>query len=283
MQIFFIINISKNNRNKMEKLWQTITSIFKFIKTNLSIILGIVALILGIILMVQCDSNSALKSEISRQKNNILALTDTLHQYKDELGRTIAEKHAFQLTQEELRDSIGLLKKKNTDYLAYINTIVGINDTIVETVYIDRTIKDTTRLDNGVIEVSNQKNFGKSSQELHISIPYYVSDKLYTQEATTNLKMNLFVESWLEKNSKTGETMVMLRSDYPNVNFNSGTGIVATTTPEYEKSMRKTKGIGINVGPQLGVSYDLINKKVVPTIGVGIGIGFNLTPKKLQW
>lgn len=268
---------------KWGSIFNSITNIFKFVKTNLSIILGVIALILGIVLMVQCDSNSALKNEITRQKNNILALTDTIHQYKDNLGRVVAEKHAFQLTQEELRDSIGLLKKKNTDYLAYINTVVGINDTIVETVFIDRTIKDTTRLDNGVIEVSNKKNFGKSSQELNISIPYYVTDKLYTQEATTNLKMNLFVESWLEKNSKTGETMVVLRSDYPNVNFNSGTGIVATTTPEYEKSMRKNKGIGINIGPQLGVSYDLVNKKVVPTVGIGVGIGFNLTPKKLQW
>ena len=257
--------------------------VLEFIKKYKTWLLIGVIVIMGIIISAQHTAINKRNHEIERQENNRLALTEQLTNYKDELGRTIAEKHAFQLTQEELRDSIGLLKKKNTDYLAYINTIVGINDTIVETVYIDRTIKDTTHLDNGVIEVSNQKNFGKSSQELHISIPYYVSDKLYTQEATTNLKMNLFVESWLEKNSKTGETMVMLRSDYPNVNFNSGTGIVATTTPEYEKSMRKTKGIGINIGPQLGVSYDLINKKVVPTIGVGIGIGFNLTPKKLQW
>lgn len=248
-----------------------------------SIICLTISLLLGLILINQCNRNSTLENEITRQKNNALAITDTLRHYKDELGRTVAEKHAFQLTQEELRDSIGLLKKKNTDYISYINTQMGIKDTISDITYIDRTIRDTVYLDNGTITMTKNDTFGKSSREVSLMIPYYVDSLLHTGKANIELNQNIFVESWLEKNSKTGETMVYLRSDYPNIRFNSGMGIVATTSPSYDKSMRKTKGIGINLGPQVGVSYDLVNKRIVPTVGIGVGIGFNYTPKKFQW
>lgn len=243
----------------------------------------LLSILLGILFIKQCNNNNDLKNEITRQHNNILAITDSLTQYKDELGRNVAEKHAFQLTQEELRDSIGLLKKKNTDYISYIKTHIGINDTIYEKTYIDRTLRDTVYLDNGTITMIKNDTFGKSSREVSLMIPYYVDSLLHTGDANIELNQNIFVESWLEKNSKTGESMVYLRSDYPNMTFNSGMGIVATTTPSYDKSMRKTKGIGINVGPQIGASYDFINKRIVPTVGIGVSIGLNYTPKWLQW
>lgn len=250
-------------------------------KINLFCIM--ISVVLCSLLIRQCNYNGELKNEIARQNNNILAITDSLNQYKDELGRNVAEKHAFQLTQKELRDSIGLLKKKNIDYISYINTHIGTNDTIYEKTYIDRTLRDTAYLDNGVITMTKNDTFGKSSRKVSLMIPYYVDTTLHTGDANIELNQNIFVESWLEKNSKTGETMVYLRSDYPNMTFNSGMGIVATTTPSYNKSMRKTKGIGINVGPQVGISYDLVNKRIAPTVGVGVSIGFNYTPKWLQW
>lgn len=257
--------------------------IFDFIKKYSSyILLGIVA-ILVLSLINQCNNSSDLKKEINRQHNNILAMTDSLTQYKDKLGRTIAEKHAYQLTQEELRDSLGFEKKKHVDVISYVNTTVGITDTIYQKTYIDRTVRDTVYLDNGTIRLNTADNFGKSSRQLSLELPYYVDSLLHTGDAKIDLRQNIFVESWLEKNAKTGETMVFLRSDYPNMTFNSGMGIVATTTPKYDKSMRKTKGIGISVGPQVGLSYDLKRKQLAPTIGIGVGVGLNYTPKWLQW
>lgn len=241
------------------------------------------SILLSILLIKQCGTNNNLNNEIKRQHNNILAITDSLNQYKNELGKTVAEKHAFQLTQEELRDSIGLLKKKNTDYVSYINSQLGIRDTIKVPTYIKQDEKNDIYLDNGNIMLSDKETFGKSSREISLMIPYYVDSILHTKDASININQDIFVESWLEKNSKTGETMVYLRSDYPNIKFNSGMGIVATTSPNYDMSMRKIKGIGINIGPQISMSYDMINKRFVPTIGVGVGIGFNITPKRLQW
>lgn len=265
--------------------WSKIWSYIKSIDRNKLIygILTAIIIILGCLLVNQCNKNSSLNDEIDRQQNNILAITDTLKNYKDELGRSVAERHAYQLTQEELRDTLNMVKKKNTDVVSYTNATLGVRDTIYQTTYIDRTTRDTLYLDNGNILVAKTDTFGKSSRDIKIDIPYTVDSQLHTGDATINLNQNIFVESWIEKNSKTKETMVYLRSDYPNVKFNSGMGIVATTSPSYEKSFRKTKGIGINIGPQVGVSYDMKNKKIVPTIGIGIGIGFNFTPKALQW
>ena len=74
-----------------------------------------------IIFSSQCSKIDRLNHEIDRQENNRIALTEQIVNYEDELGRANAEKHAYQLTQEELRDSIGLLKQKNKEYLSYIS------------------------------------------------------------------------------------------------------------------------------------------------------------------
>ena len=74
-----------------------------------------IIIIFGIIFSGQCSRINNLNHKIDRQENNKIALTEQIVNYKDELGRVNAEKHAYQLTQEELRDSIGFLKKKNSD------------------------------------------------------------------------------------------------------------------------------------------------------------------------
>ena len=75
-----------------------------------------IIIIFGIIFSGQCSRIDNLNHEIDRQENNRIALTEQIVNYKDELGRANAEKHAYQLTQEELRDSIDVLKKKNSKF-----------------------------------------------------------------------------------------------------------------------------------------------------------------------
>jgi hypothetical protein len=108
-------------------------------------------------------------------------------------------------------------------------------------------------------------------------------NKLFTGDATFALDQNIFVEGWLERNTKSNETYIHLRSDYPGLVFNSGLGIVAEPSKKYDRSMRKTNGIGIAIGPNFSFSYDFINQKFAPTVGVGITIGYTYTPKLLQW
>ena len=239
-------------------------------------------IVFSIIFSSQCSKIDRLNHEIERQENNRIALTEQIVNYEDELGRANAEKHAYQLTQEELRDSIGLLKKKNQEYVSYINTNMNIKDTVkIETVVIKEI---EAQVEGGAIRFEKSDVFGKSSRSIFVEIPYNVTNNtLYTGNATFSLDQNIFVEGWLEKNNKTKETFVHLRTDYPGVTFNSGLGIVAEAGKTYDRSMRKTWGLGVAVGPNFSFSYDFINQQFIPTVGVGVTIGLTYTPKFLQW
>lgn len=256
--------------------------VLEFLKKYKTWLLIGVIVIMGIIISAQHTAISKRNNEISRQENNRIALTEQLTNYKDELGRVNAEKHAYQLTQQELRDSIGLLKKKNSEYVSYINTHLNIKDTVtVETIIVKEV---DAQVEGGSIRFERNDLFGRSSRSFSVNIPYNVNEnKLFTGDATFALNQNIFVEGWLERNTKTSETYIRLRSDYPGLTFNSGLGIVAEPSKKYERDMRKSNGIGIAVGPNFSFSYDFINQKFVPTVGVGITIGYTYTPKFLQW
>lgn len=241
-----------------------------------------IIIIFGIIFSGQCSRIDNLNYEIDRQENNRIALTEQIVNYKDELGRANAEKHTYQLTQEELRDSIKFLKQKNKEYISYINTNMNIKDTVtIETVIVREV---DAQVEGGSIKLSKSNMFGKSSCSFSVNIPYNVNEnRLFTGDATFALDQNIFVEGWLERNTKTNETYIHLRSDYPGLVFNSGLGIVAEPSKKYDRSMRKSNGIGLAIGPNFSFSYDFINQRFVPTVGLGITIGYTYTPKVLQW
>lgn len=261
--------------NLFIKMWE-------YFSTHRDILYITCIVVLSLILGYQCSRNSGLDNEVVRLENNIYAIRDTLTQYKDDNGRIIAERHAFQLTEKELRDSVSLLKTKNREYLSYINAHIGIRDTIEIPTYIDR--PDTIYYaDQGTIKFNRSDTFGKSKRELTVSIPYIFNDKLLTGTADVDMYHDIFVETMIEKDTKTGETYVRLISDYPYLSFNSGFGASILNSKSYERSLRKTKGIGIAVGPSIGMGWDMMNKNISPTIGVSLTIGFTYTPRWAQW
>ena len=77
--------------------------------------------------------------------------------------------------------------------------------------------------------------------------------------------------------------MYYLKSNYPGLTFNSGNGIVATNGKEFDKELRKRNGIGLTVGPSLGMYYDGTTKAFKPAFGFSITIGYTFTPKIFQW
>ena len=256
--------------------------VLETLKKFKDVILLAIITILVVISIGQCGRAEGFKKEIARRENNEKALTEQIVNYKDELGRSNAEKHAYQLTQAELRDSIGLLKEKNKEYLTYINTQMSITDTVtVETVIVKEV---DAEVEGGSIKIDKSDVFGNSSRSFSMNIPYSVNEnKLFTGDASFTLNQDIFVEGWLERNTKTNETFIHLRSDYPGLTFNSGMGIVADSGKAYERSLRKTWGFGLAVGPNVGLSYDFFNQKFIPTVGFGLTIGFTYTPKLLQW
>ena len=159
---------------------------------------------------------------------------------------------------------------------------MNIKDTVTIETVIVREVE--AQVEGGSIKLAKSNAFGKSSCSFSVNIPYNVNEnKLFTGDVTFALNQNIFVEGWLERNTKTNETYIHLRSDYPGLVFNSGLGIVAEPSKKYEKDMRKSNGIGLAIGPNFSLSYDFISQKFVPSVGLGITIGYTYTPKLFQW
>lgn len=276
---------------------EKINSIFASIRNGLSkaldfivkikdILWVVLVLIVSFSLISQCKSNNELEREVDILTNNTYALTDSLHQYQDELGNVIAEKHALQLTQEEMERTLGELKKKNMEYVAYIDANINLKDTVyVETVIKEVVVDTTKKIETGTIHLEKTDKFKKSQRFISANIPYTATypSNLSIEEATITMAQDLYVEGTIVRNNKTKETMFYLKSDYPGVIFNSGKGIVATNGKQYDVEARRSNGIGLAIGPSLGVFYDNPTQSLKPAFGVTLTIGYTYTPRRFQW
>ena len=260
---------------------------FDFIVKIKDILLVALVALITLFLISQCNSKNELERDIEILTNNTYALTDSLLHYRDELNNVVAEKHALQLSQEEMGKTIGELKKKNTEYIAYINANIGVRDTVLieKVVFKDVVVDTLTKTETGVITLEKSDIFNNSKRFISASIPYKASypSNLVIDTASFIVNQDIFVEGFLTRNNKTKETMFYLRSDYQGVTFNSGNGIVATNSKQYEKEMRKQNGIGLAIGPSLGIYYDSPTRTLKPAVGVSIVIGYTFTPKAFQW
>lgn len=276
---------------------EKINSIFKSIRNGLSkaldfiikikdILWVVLVLIVSFSLISQCKSNNELEREVDILTNNTYALTDSLHQYQDELGNVIAEKHALQLTQEEMERTLGELKKKNMEYVAYIDANINLKDTVyVETVIKEVVVDTTKKIETGTIHLEKTDKFKKSQRFISANIPYTATypSNLSIEEATITMAQDLYVEGTIVRNNKTKETMFYLKSDYPGVIFNSGKGIVATNGKQYDVEARRSNGIGLAIGPSIGAFYDNPTQSLKPAFGISITIGYTYTPRRFQW
>lgn len=276
---------------------EKINSIFASIRNGLSkaldfivkikdILWVVLVLIIAFSLISQCKSNNELEREVDILTNNTYALTDSLHQYQDELGNVIAEKHALQLTQEQMEQTIGELKKKNMEYVAYIDANINLKDTVyVETIIKEFVVDTTKKIETGTIHLEKTDKFKKSQRFISADIPYTATypSNLSIEEATITMAQDLYVEGTIVRNNKTKETMFYLKSDYPGVIFNSGKGIVATNGKQYDVEARRSNGIGLAIGPSIGAFYDNPTQSLKPAFGISITIGYTYTPRRFQW
>ena len=277
---------------------EKINGLFKSIRSGISktldfiikikdILWCVIVVIISLFLISQCDSKNELKKEVDILTNNTYALTDSLHHYHDELGNIVAEKHALQLTQEQMEQTIGELEKKNTEYVAYINANIGLKDTIYmeKIVYKDVVIDTINNIETGIINLEKNDTFNKSKRYISANISYKDSypSNLVINNASFVVEQDIFVEGVITRNNKTKETMFYLKSDYPGITFNSGNGIVATNSKQYERELRKRNGIGLSIGPSLGVYYDNPTRTLKPAFGISLTIGYTFTPKIFQW
>ena len=284
-------NIGGSNIEKINNIFKSIrnwlSKAFDFIVKIKDIIWFVIVIIISIFLMSQCKSKNNLEREVDILTNNTYALSDSIRNYKDELGNVVAEKHALQLSQDEMEKTIGKLKKKNTEYVSYINSNINLKDTIyVEKVLYKDVVVDTiTNTESGTISLEKNDTFNKSSRQITANIPYTANypSNLVIKDAEFILNQNIFVEGIITRDTKTKETMFQLKTDYPGVTFNSGNAIVATNGKQYDREARKRNGIGISIGPSIGYYYFFPTQSFKPAVGFSVTIGYTFTPKAFQW
>lgn len=255
----------------------------EFLKKNLKWFAVAAIIVLVVSNMVTCSRISGLKSENSRLENNVLAIGDTLKNYKDGKYMT-AEMRAMQLKVKELSDSLRMEKGKTP--ITIVKYITSVRDSfIVETVV----LHDTSYVDNvtgisdfGKIFSEEHSVFGKSSRSMRIETPYYVGCEdgmLHADgESTVTLEQDIWIENTVYSDKK-GYTYMRVRTDYPGVVFNSGESIVVSD-PKSDRSKRKSFGLGIGIQAGYGVAYP---GRFCASPYIGIGIGLQWNPKFLQF
>ena len=253
-----------------------------FLKNNwLTLVVITGAIVLAILFARSCNRNEYLKSELARYENNLKAANDSLKNYKDGIYQC-AEMRALQLRVDELEDSLKLERGKEPI------TIIKYITSIADTVYISGDIiHDTVNIgnlcDRGSISLHKENTFGRSSRLLDVSVPYTIdsSCNMEVGESTIALNQNIWIDASTYKDKK-GETYLRLKTDYPNVTFNSGTAIVVTDGAVTEKK----KHFGVCFGATIGYGVAITNNGALsaspaPYIGLGATIGWQ--PDKLKF
>lgn len=242
--------------------------------------------VIAVLLATNARTCSKLRSEQDenlRLNNNLLALNDTLKNYKD--GKyNLAEMRALQLRVDELEDSLKLERGKTP--ITIIKYVTSVNDTfqapvtiIHDTIYLDDNMNIS---DAGIIKSEEHSVFEKSSRNVIVETPYYVNCNdglLYADgESTITIEQDIWLENVLYKDKK-GYTYIRLKTDYPGVTFNSGTAILVSD-PKTERKQRKQFGLGIGLHVGYGTTFNN-GVKMAPYIGIGLGLQWN--PRFLQF
>ena len=244
--------------------------------TRMFLLGGIV--VLCILLFRQCEQTTLAKGEASRITNNWKASLDTIQNYVDKDGNSIAQIRALNLSLDEIKGELKF--EKNKPPLTIIKTETVIKEVIVEVpVIILDTVVNTVIGDfSSALTFSDKKEWGKSFRAIDGLIPYETTDSLITfGNANIELQQNIFLTASLIRDNKTKELFVNLLTDYPGTTFNSAEGILIDQKSKAFKGLqyenRKTLGLGL----QLGVGFS--GSGVAPYVGIGL----NYTPKFLQW
>ncbi len=266
-------------------------------KNTRMIILG-AFVILILLFLHQCSRAKNFKQQVQLEKmetqrigNNYEAAMDTIRQGKLDKDTWRAEKLGYELTENELRDKYAELLgdfelEKNKAPKTIIKTKYEIRESITNVpVFIEMddlgnsiiTFKDSTR--------HNLNNY----RELSGKIPYKIvidpvdsTYRLVPGLGAFDLSLGMNLNLGLFQDKKTRKINIVADTDYPGVTFTKLEGASIMDDPRNKKimrGMRKTWGLGVNLG------YGLLVNPGSGSISTGpyLGVGLSYNPKFLQW
>jgi len=264
----------------MKKIFENLTHPRVLTSTML-----LVVVVLIMMNLQQCYSSNDLKKqhkkEVTRLKNNQLALQDTIVNYKDENGMMKASIRGYELNLDELAEDLEFEKSKPPKTVVEYRTIVQEKIVEVPTTIVKNdtvTIIDGVQYDSSIV-INADTTFESSSRSVTVTTPFRLdSNGIDFASSTIDLEQNIWLKASVLQDRKTREVWVDLETDYPGITFNDAKGVLVMEDENLRKfrmQNRKNLGFGVNVG----AFYDPFSNKFVP----GIGIGLNFSPRWLQF
>lgn len=132
---------------------------------------------------------------------------------------------------------------------------VILTDTIVNVVYDTLFINHFEKVKLPVVDTIIRDSLRIDSVFVEIPISKYQLDTCFTTDTT---QLNLSI-----RNSGYNVTLDSLSYKF-------------TYSPTPPVIKKKRHRFGIFVGPSVGVGYDYLNNKPVPTVGIGVGVGWTI-------
>jgi hypothetical protein len=226
-------------------IWKHAIDLFKGNKFTSILLIAVLAL--GLMQWNSCGRNARLKKELAVATHNINAANDTIRLERNKNGDTMSVKLAF------LTDKLSNLEKLNEDLYAEVKNIKGKVSTIIKTdvqiihdtvpLIVKGTIANNIAL--ATFDYSKEYSPG-NSRKLSGYTRYNITTGLSTGELTAD-EMSMRFTTGI-RNLDKGKPEIFLQSDYPGFKVTALDGAVLDPT--------------------------LFNKKKVPTITLGVGVGW---------
>lgn len=274
--------------------------VFNFIKDpkNTRMIIFGAFIILLLLFLRQCNATKKAKADAELQKqetqrivNNYEAAMDTIRQSKFDKDTWRAEKSGYELTLDELKgkyaDLLGDFEvEKNKPPKVVIKTVYVIKEVIREVpVYVEIDALGNTSLVFSDSARHNVNNYRYLSGKIPYKIVMDPVDSTYNVVpgfGTFDLTLGMNLNLGLFQDKKTRKISILADTDYPGVTFTNIEGASIMDDPKNKKilrSMRKTWGLGVNLG------YGLLVNTGSGSISTGpyLGVGLSYNPKFLQW
>lgn len=262
---------------------EKIDKAYKLVTSRGTLTVGLISL--AFLLMQQCSLTDDLKYESQVNKNNYLAVQDSVRVLTNKSGELLYEISALQKTSDEIREENSeLLEKLNIERDKSPEVI-----TEIQIVYRDtssgQTENDYQMVDStGFVDLVHNPDVGENnSLKIGVKIPYSISllDSIPVNFGNYEIQMeqSLDISSVLWRNPDDGRLYYRFYTDFPGIQINKikAVDLSDRSTSEALVDARKEFGLGLSLG------YGIQFNNGSYGFGPYFGIGFTYQPKYFQF